>query len=152
MEQTKTSSSTFENLALTEDDYKENRKIKIRSDRFIIAEGDSVRFKAVFDSRAVVKITAENGACTTPDDLKKGMWIVTLKPEKTRWCSIKEYSSTGFIHEAGTRIIVVKRDKYDEVIARLKKLKGRELGVYIDSVAGGNFNKFVPRFEYSRWK
>ena len=140
--------NTFEHLAL-----RGNSDFILKAERFIIAKGDSVRFKTVFLPINIEKIEAENGACTTREDLKKGVWIVTLKPEKTKWCSIKVYNKNGSISEMGNRIIVVAPDKYEEIIARLKKLQGAKRDKYIDSVAGGSFDDFFPSSSFGkRWK
>ena len=140
--------NTFEHLAL-----RGNSDFRLKAERFIIAKGDSVRFKTVFLPINIEKIEAENGACTTREDLKKGVWIVTLKPEKTKWCSIKVYNKNGSISEMGNRIIVVAPDKYEEIIARLKKLQGAKRDKYIDSVAGGSFDDFFPSSSFGkRWK
>ena len=140
--------NTFEHLAL-----RGQHDFLLKAERFIIAKGDSVRFKTVFLPINIEKIEAENGACTTREDLRKGVWIVTLKPEKTKWCSIKVYNKSGTISEMGTRIIVVEPDKYEEVIAQLKKLQGAKREKYIDSVAGGSFDDFFPSSSFGkRWK
>ena len=140
--------NTFEHLAL-----RGQSDFLLKAERFIIAKGDSVRFKTVFLPINIEKIEAENGACTTREDLKKGEWIVTLKPEKTKWCSIKVYNKSGTISEVGTRIIVVEPDKYEEVIAQLKKLQGAKKGKYIDDIAGGSFDDFFPSSSFGkRWK
>lgn len=140
--------NTFEHFAL-----RGNSDFRLKAERFIIAKGDSVRFKTVFLPINIEKIEAENGACTTREDLKKGVWIVTLKPEKTKWCSIKVYNKSGTISEMGTRIIVVEPDKYEEVMNRLKKLQGAKKEKYIDDIAGGSFEDFFPSSSFGkRWK
>ena len=138
---------TFEHLALN------GQIARTRSERNVIAKGDSVRIKVVFMPEDVVKIVAENGATATREDIKRGEWIVTFKPEKTKWCSIQRYRYDGTLSEMGKVIIVVDPDKYDEVVARMNKLEGREYSKFMDSIAGKKFSDFVPRSEFGkRWK
>ena len=139
-------SRTFEHLSL-------NGKIaKSRVDKFIIAKGDSVRIKLVFITEDVDRIEADNGARATREDIKKGEWIVTFKPQKTQWCGVKTYTNYGLIRECGNRIIVVDPNKYEEVMARIRKLKDPEKQEYIDSIAGGNHFDFYPKNGPTRWK
>ena len=138
---------TFEHLALN------GQIARTKSERNVIAKGDSVRIKVVFMPDNVVKIVAENGATATREDIKKGEWIVTFKPEKTKWCSIQRYLDDGIISEMGKVIIVVDPDKYDEVVARMNKLEGREYSKFMDSIAGKKFGDFLPRSGFGkRWK
>ena len=139
-------SATFEHLALN------GELLKSKADKVVIAKGDTVRIKTVFMRDYVVKIEAENGACTTPEDLKKEVWMVTFKPEKTKWFSIRVYTCSGNIHEIGKLITVVDPDKYEEVVSRMKKMKWSEKERYLDSISGGSFNDFQPRLENTRWK
>ena len=139
-------SRTFEHLSL-------NGKIaRSRVDKFIIAKGDSVRFKYVFIPEEVDRIEANNGVRATREDIKKGEWIVTFKPEKTQWCGIKTYTNHGLIRDCGNRIIVVDPDKYEEVMERREKLKEPERQKFIDSLAGGNYFDFYPKNDPTRWK
>ena len=138
---------TFEHLALN------GQIARTRSERNVIAKGDSVRIKVVFMPEDVVKIVAENGATATREDIKRGEWMVTFKPEKTKWCSIQRYRYDGTISEMGKVIVVVDPDKYDEVVARMNKLKGPELSKFMDSVAGKRFDDLLPISKFGkRWK
>ena len=141
-------SNTFEHLSLN------GVLSKTKSERSIIARGDSVRVKVVFMPAEVVKIEAENGAVTTRDDIKKGVWVVTMKPEKSKWCSIKIYSETGSISEVGCVVLVVDPDKYDEIITRSNKLNGQELSRFMDSISGKNYTDLMPPASElgKRWK
>ncbi len=140
---------TFDHLALTG-----NQKAVGMFDKFIIAKGDSIRFKTVFIPGDVVRIVAENGQEASPEDLKKGEWIVTLKPEKSKWCVIKRYHADGYIAPSGGRVVVVAPEEYDEVITKYRQLSGDKRTKYVDKIAGGDYSHFFPTEEFrnSRWK
>ena len=111
----------------------------------VIARGNSTRVKFLFNSRDFERIEIEKVGESSIEDIKKGEYIATIKPEKTTLfrCTYhgKGYKSR---HSLKFRIIVIDPDKYDEVMRKvyiLRKLGGSDYREYLNELAGG-----VPMF------
>ncbi len=126
---------------------------KVFAEKKILQVGDSVRIKFIFNPQKVKHLAVENGGPVIPyKDLRKGEWIVTVKPEKTtnirtaitvRWDEFNrewtQYSNQIFI--------VLEPDEYKEVIAKYDELqnKGDARGVekLLESLAGEEVMKTI---------
>ena len=103
----------------------------------VIARGDSTRIKFVFDSRKVRGIQVLGYGRASRDDIKKGEYIVTVTPKKTKLIECWVNTRAGR-RPAHYRIIVVEPKKYDEVMRKLYELRiqGRGYNQYIEELAG----------------
>ena len=105
----------------------------------VIARGDSTRIKFVFDNREVRGIQVVGYEKASRDDLKKGEYIVTVSPKKTKliecWVFKRDWRRTP----AHYRIIVVDPEKYNEVMRKYYTLRaqGRSNRQYLNELADG---------------
>ena len=106
----------------------------------VIARGDSTRIKFVFD-RKVTGIQVVGYGKASRDDIKKGEYVVTVTPKKTKL--IECWVNAGRRIPSHYRVIVIEPEKYDEVMQKLYILRaqGRGYRQYIEELAGG-----VPLF------
>ncbi len=105
----------------------------------VIARGNSTRVKFLFNSRDFERFEIENVGESSVEDIRKGEYIATIKPEKTTLfrCTYYRYKTK---HRSNFRIIVIAPDKYDEVMKKLyilRKLGGDDYSEYLDKLAGG---------------
>ena len=105
----------------------------------VIARGNSTRVKFLFNSRDFERFEIENVGESSVEDIRKGEYIATIKPEKTTLfrCTYYRYKTK---HRSNFRIIVIDPDKYDEVMKKLyilRKLGGSDYREYLDKLAGG---------------
>ncbi|MBO7213051.1 MAG: hypothetical protein J6U99_00640, partial [Rikenellaceae bacterium] len=101
----------------------------------VIARGDSTRIKFLFNNRRVRSIKVLGYGKASKEDIKKGEYIVTVAPKKTKL--IECYINGG--ERAHRRVIVIDPEKYDEVMKEWGRY-GYTLR-YLDKLAGG-----VPLF------
>ena len=102
----------------------------------VIARGDSTRIKFVFDSRKVRGIQVLGYGRASRDDIRKGEYIVTVNPKKTKL--IECWVNTRVRIPAHYRVIVVKPEEYDEVMKKIYKLRklGWDCNHYLNELAG----------------
>jgi transcriptional regulator len=123
------------------------------AEKKILQVGDSVRIKVIFNTKTVKHLAVENGGPVIPyKDLKKGEWVVTVKPEKTTNIRI---GVTRYIAEINRTLvdyinqifIVLEPDEYKVAIAKFKELedKGdmRGLSSFLESLAGEEVLKTI---------
>ena len=109
----------------------------------VIARGNSTRVKFLFNSRDFERFEIENVVESSVEDIRKGEYIATIKPEKTtlfRRTYYKVKNGYKTKHRSNFRIIVIDPDKYDEVMKKLyilRKLGGDDYREYLDKLAGG---------------
>ncbi|MBO5710619.1 MAG: hypothetical protein J6R62_03765 [Rikenellaceae bacterium] len=103
----------------------------------VIARGDSTRIKFLFDNQRVTGIQVLGYGRASRDDIKKGEYIVTVTPKKTKLIECWVNTRAGR-RPAHYRIIVVEPKKYDEVMRKLHELRiqGRGYNQYIEELAG----------------
>ena len=109
----------------------------------VIARGNSTRVKFLFNSGDYERFEIENVGESSIEDIRKGEYIATIKPEKTTLFRCTYYRvKNGYKtkHRSNFRIIVIDPDKYDEVMKKLyilRKLGGDDYREYLDKLAGG---------------
>lgn len=135
--------NTFEHLSLDKPDGTKHR-LRGMVEKHIIARGDTNRIKYVFDPTYVTNLVAEGIREATPEELKKGECIFTVKPEKTKWIKIIQHYSDGTkFDKSGYLLYVVEPEKYESVMQRYKSLKGwKDKNDFLDSIAGGRWIDF----------
>ena len=121
----------------------------------VIKRGASTRIKFMFDNRKVTHIEIEGVGSTSLNDIKNGVYIATLTPEKTTLYRInihtKNSDGTTKVNQGlgNRRIIVVEPKKYDRVMEKIWWLKdgpsyrknAEKLTKYLNELADG-----VPEF------
>ena len=113
----------------------------------IIAKGDTTRIRYVFDNSVIAHINIEGVGKTTPKDIKKGFFDVTVAPEQTTLYKVDIHVKTAndsiVVLEgiANRRVIVINGDRkeYSRVItgllyAALEKPSGKHR--YLNSISG----------------
>ena len=135
--------NTFEHLSLDKPDGTKHR-LRGMVEKHIIARGDTNRIKYVFDPTYVTNLVAEGIREATPEELKKGECIFTVKPEKTKWIKIIQHYSDGTkFDKSGYLLYVVEPERYESVMQRYKSLKGwKDKNDFLDSIAGGHWIDF----------
>ena len=139
----------FENMILNLEN--ENHWIRFRTEHDILKKGNSTRIKYVFNNRVVKRIVIEGVGETTPEDIRKGEFIVTVKPEKTTLYKVNIYRERpdGTVYATpkigNRRIIVIAPNKYDKVMSEVYSLRQKDpenkLYKYLNELADG-----VPEF------
>ena len=121
----------FANLAAVDE---QGNPVKIRhmQEHIVIKRGDSTRYKWVFNPNDYLKFIVQGVGQSTPEDIRKGVFMVTVKPEKT-----KEYKysytdrsgrETGFYFSFV--VIVAEPEEYEAVKARVNNMSKYQLDVY----------------------
>jgi hypothetical protein len=105
----------------------------------VIARGDSTRIKFVFDNREVYGIQVLGYGKASRDDIKKGEYVVTVSPKKTKLIGCWVIKKGWRRIPAHYRVIVVDPEKYDEVMQKLYTLRaqGRGYRQYLNELADG---------------
>lgn len=134
--------NTFEHLSLDKPDGSKHR-LRGSVEKHIIARGDTNRIKYVFEPGYLKDLVVEGVRDATPEELKKGECIFTVKPEKTKWIKIIQHCNDGSKYEGGYLLYVVEPEKYESVMQRYKSLKGlKDKNDFLDSIAGGRWIDF----------
>lgn len=111
----------------------------------VIANGDSTRIRYVFNNRKIDHIEVVGVKSTTREDIKRGIFEVTLKPEKTTLYKVNMRTNHSRLARniLGHRVIVIDPEKYDEVLKTVYILRNGngDISRYLDHLAGD-----VPRF------
>jgi hypothetical protein len=105
-------------------------------ERPIIRPGESTRYKALFNSDHTSRIIIKGVAETTDADIRKGVWEVTLKPEKTTIYTIIEEFSRGGRLELDYAVIVVEAEKYDSIIELRSRMNSQQRGIHFRELKG----------------
>ena len=123
------------------------------ADKKILQVGDSARIKVIFNTRIIKNLAVENGGPVIPyKDLKKGEWVVTVKPEKTTniRIGVTRYVpelNKSFVDYINQIFIVLEPDEYKVAIAKLNELedKGDRRGItkLLESLAGEEVLKTI---------
>ena len=114
------------------------------AERRFIQKGDSTRIKYVFDPGVIKKIEIVNGPSATIENLKKGEWVLVVKPEKSTMYQAEFYYydyRVGRVTSLPSRIeiLVLEPDKYKEVEAKAKEFyekneNGKGLSDYLRKI------------------
>lgn len=112
------------------------------AERRYIQQGESVRIKFVFKSNLVVNIQLEDDGQIIPyENLKKGEWIATVKPEKTSNIrarfTYRIQTGKEMSFRTSNVVIVLDSIKYKEVDSKVKEFEKNEdregLNKYLNS-------------------
>ncbi|MBO5711111.1 MAG: hypothetical protein J6R62_06335, partial [Rikenellaceae bacterium] len=91
----------------------------------VIARGDSTRIKFVFDNREVYGIQVLGYGKASRDDIKKGEYVVTVSPQKTKLIECWVIKKGWRRIPAHYRVIVVDPEKYNEVMRKYYTLRAQ---------------------------
>lgn len=114
----------------------------------VILKGDTTRIKWIFDNSVITHIEVEGVGETTPEDIQKGQFVITVTPEQTMLYKahihIKHVDGTVSVTPelANRRVIVVSDRKTQAQIMENAGLHwinhdNKNLSRYMDSQAGG---------------
>lgn len=113
-------------------------------ERRFIQKGDSTRIKFVFDPAVIQKIEIVDGPSAPINVLKKGEWVIVVKPQKsTSYVANFHFRNQtyGYNHKipAQVKVLVLEPDKYKEVEAKAKEFyekseSGKGLSDYLKSI------------------
>ncbi len=109
-----------------------------RVENDVIAKGDSTRIKYLLDPKQILRFEVEGYGEASPEDIKNGVWILTVKPEKTtaiveRKTLVIGHDEKIFSEKGCAFIIVTDADKVEDIRAKIKSFsdsmdyKGREM-------------------------
>ena len=115
---------------------------KMLSDRTIIASGDTVRLKIVFNPEVVKGVEIDGVAETTAEDVARGRFEVKMAPEKTSLYNVYIFMKDGTYVPMCGRVIVVAPEEYEAAQTQEQALKQSSqrdaLYLYYDTLAGGS--------------
>ena len=114
------------------------------AERRFIQKGDSTRIKFVFDPAVIQKIEIVDGPLAPIEVLKKGEWVIVVKPQKSTLYEAKFHFCNeidGYKHSIPARVtvLVLEPDKYKEVEAKAKEFyekseSGKGLSDYLKNI------------------
>ena len=108
--------------------------------RHIISRGDSVFCKIEFPP-IVDRIVIEGVGETTREDIKKGIWITTLKTDSTRYFVYRMFKGNTPITRSALLVTVVEPEEYETVIKKLLEFEANKdwsgLSRYKRDISGG---------------
>jgi hypothetical protein len=86
----------------------------------VLTKGDSTRIKYLINPKMVIRLEVFGYGEATPEDIKKGEWIITVRPEKTMHLKTRLTYSDGQSTMAGKYILVVDdpqkfKDEYNKL-------------------------------------
>ena len=110
---------------------------RIISDKHYIKKGDSFRLKYIFQpDEDVIGLVLDGKNIKRKDiDFKKGVWEITLTPEKSHIYHLKVLSSKYSPLTLPMQIVVLDPDEYEKVDAKAKE--------FIKNEDGENYYKFI---------
>jgi hypothetical protein len=86
----------------------------------VLTKGDSTRIKYLINPKMVIRLEVFGYGEATPEDIKNGEWIITVRPEKTMHLKTRLTYSDGQSTMAGKYILVVDdpqkfKDEYNKL-------------------------------------
>jgi hypothetical protein len=134
----------FANLAAV--DEKGNPvKLKYMQEHIVIKRGDSTRVKWVFDPKQYLNFVVQGVGQSTHEDIRKGVFMVTVKPEKTKEYKYSYTDRSG--RETGFHfrfvVIVAEPEEYEAVKAKVDNMSKYQLDIYKEKLT----NRFKDPME-----
>ena len=119
-------------------------------ERAIIRPGESTRYKKLFEAGRISRIEIKGVKSATEEELRKGEFIATLKPEKTTTYEIIETIYGGSIQgvpryydiDSKFTIVVVEAEKYDSIIELRSLMNSQQKGIHFRELMGEWVNPF----------
>lgn len=101
------------------------------AERRFIQKGDSTRIKFVFDPAVIQKIEIVDGPSAPIKVLKKGEWVIVVKPQKSTLYEAKFHFRNqidGYNHSipARVKIVVLEPEEYKEAESKVKEFYEKE--------------------------
>lgn len=125
----------FANLAAV-DEQGNPVKLKYMQEHIVIKRGDSTRVKWVFDPKQYLNFVVQGVGQSTPEDIRNGVFMVTVKPEKTKEYKYSYTYRSG--RETGSYfrfvVIVAEPEEYEAVKAKVDNMSKYQLDVYKDKL------------------
>lgn len=126
--------NSFEHFALNFDE-----ECSVMIEKRFIKRGDSVKIRYLFRPNLVKMISSRNLGREMPYEcLKKGEWLITVKPDSTMWIDLLYEDLKGSSVPGGFLIIVIDPEKYDDVKREYDKVKNdyAKREAFLDSLGG----------------
>jgi hypothetical protein len=103
----------------------------------VLTKGDSTRIKFLINPRKIIRFEAFGYGEASPEDIKKGEWIITVRPEKTMHLKFRITLVNGSSTMSGQFFVVV--DNPNEIKAEYKQLPREKRTAYIKKLVGEDF-------------
>ncbi len=103
----------------------------------VLTKGDSTRIKFLINPRKIIRFEAFGYGEASPEDIKKGEWIITVRPEKTMHLKFRITLVNGSSTMSGQFFVVV--DNPNEIKAEYKQLPREKRTAYIKKLVGEEF-------------
>jgi hypothetical protein len=103
----------------------------------VLTKGDSTRIKFLINPRRIIRFEAFGYGEASPEDIKKGEWIITVRPEKTMHLKFRITLVNGSSTMSGQFFVVV--DNPNEIKAEYKQLPREKRTAYIKKLVGEEF-------------
>jgi hypothetical protein len=103
----------------------------------VLVKGDSTRIKFLINPRKIIRFEAFGYGEASPEDIKKGEWIITVRPEKTMHLKFRITLVNGSSTMSGQFFVVV--DNPNEIKAEYKQLPREKRTAYIKKLVGEEF-------------
>ena len=104
-------------------------------ERAIIRPGESVRYKTIAEPNKLPRIEIKGVGQTTDEDIRKGKWEITLKPEKTTTYTIIEKLGSSTIDYNFT-VVVVEAEKFDSIIELRSRMNSQQRAIHLRELKG----------------
>jgi hypothetical protein len=113
---------------------------RVLDNSWILAKGDSTRIKYLINPQMVIRLEVFGYGEATPEDIKKGEWIITVRPEKTMHLETRLTYDDGQSSMNGIFLVVVDdHNKVAELKANYNKLQGPKKDAYLRELVGEKF-------------
>ena len=139
----------FDNMSLVNPDGSKSAG-RAGVERIIIRRGESTRYKKLFEAGKKTRIEIKGVKSATEEELRKGEFIATLKPEKTTTYEIIETTYGGSMQgvpryydmDFKFTVVVVEAEKYDSIIELRSHLNSQQKAIHFKELAGEWVNPF----------
>jgi hypothetical protein len=106
----------------------------------VLTKGDSTRIKYLINPKMVIRLEVFGYGEATPEDIKNGEWIITVRPEKTMHLETRLTYDDGQSSMNGIFLVVVDdHNKVAELKANYNKLQGPKKDAYLRELVGEKF-------------
>ncbi|MBO7212997.1 MAG: hypothetical protein J6U99_00360 [Rikenellaceae bacterium] len=138
----------FDNMSRVNPDGSQGGRAGV--ERAIIRPGESTRYKKLFEAGRISRIEIKGVKSATEEELRKGEFIATLKPEKTTTYEIIETIYSGSIQgvpryydiDRKFTIVVVEAEKYDSIIELRSHMNSQQKSIHFRELMGEWVNPF----------
>ena len=146
-EEVKEKIKRYESMSLVhEDGYKSHGRNAL--EKIIIRRGDSTRYKMLWDTERtkIRQVYFVGVGEATPEDMRRGRFEVTLKPDKTttyKYCQKYEIDNGKIVgDEYSFTVVVLDAVQYDSVMQLRSTMTSRQRSINYDELRGKKVDPF----------